>query len=86
LRQGYGWDVGGAVQARVTGSRRALLTTPAPLPSAMFMKWEVLDQLMINEADAGMHTDNRVIVAVAAIEADVLRFGLNDSELGSYGF
>jgi hypothetical protein len=52
----------------------------------MFMKWEVLDQLMINEADAGMHTDNRVIVAVAAIEADVLRFGLNDSELGSYGF
>jgi hypothetical protein len=36
---------------------------------------------MTSEADTGMNTDNRVIVAVAAIKADVLRFGLGDREL-----
>jgi len=36
---------------------------------------------MINEAESGMNTDNRVLVAVAAIKADVLRFGLGDSGL-----
>jgi hypothetical protein len=45
------------------------------------MKWEVLDQLMTNEADTAMNTDDRVIVAVAAIKADVLRFGPSDREL-----
>jgi len=38
---------------------------------------------MINKADTGANTDNRVIVAVAAIKADVLRFGFGDRELGA---
>ena len=68
---------------RLDEAERALLTTPAPLPRGVWMKWEVLDQLMINKADTGANTDNRVIVAVAAIKADVLRFGFGDRELGA---
>jgi hypothetical protein len=45
------------------------------------MKWEVLDQLMTNEADTAMNTDNRVIVAGCGIKAHGLRFGLGDREL-----
>src|SRR5271154_4979005 len=52
---------------RVDAAERALLTTPAPLPWGIFMKWEVLDYLVTNEAETGAYTDNRVIVAVAAI-------------------
>jgi len=62
-------------------AERALLTTPAPLPCGVWMKWEVLDQIMTNEAESGANTDNRVLVAVASIKADVLRFGLGDREL-----
>ena len=47
------------------------------------MKWEVLEYLMINEQDTGPYTDNRVMVAVAAIKADVMRFGLNNREIGA---
>ena len=60
---------------RLDEVERALLTTPAPVPFCVWMKWECLDQLMIDEAEFGMNTDNRVLVAVAAIKADVLRFG-----------
>jgi hypothetical protein len=77
----------GARSRKLDEAERALLTTPAPSPLGVWMKWECLDQLMINEAESGMHNDNRLIVAVAAIKADVLRFGLNDKgQLGSYGF
>jgi hypothetical protein len=69
---------------RADEAERALLTTPAPLPWGVWMKWEVLDWLMINEQDTGAYTDNRVMVAVAAIKADVLRFGMNNRELGVY--
>jgi hypothetical protein len=62
---------------------RVLLTTPAPLPYGVWMKWEVLEYLMINEQDTGRFTDNRVMVAVAAIKADVMRFGMNNRELGA---
>jgi hypothetical protein len=58
-------------------AERALLTTPAPLPGGVWMKWECLD----HEADTGMNTDNRVIVGLAAIKADVLRFGLASNGL-----
>jgi hypothetical protein len=39
---------------------------------------------MTNEQDTGAYTDNRVMVAVAAIKADVLRFGMINRELGVY--
>jgi len=75
-------DVSANSRARkLDEAERAVLTTPAPLPWGIWKKWEVLDQLMINEADTGMNTDNRVIVAIAAIKADVLRFGLGNNGL-----
>jgi hypothetical protein len=60
-------------------AERALLTTPAPLPDFIWWKWECLDQLMTTEADSGAHVDNRAIVAVACIKADVLKFGLKEA-------
>ena len=78
-------DVSGNARARkLNEAERALLTTPAPLPWGVWMKWEVLDQIMTNEAWSGMNTDNRGIVAVAAIKADILRFGLGDGELVAF--
>jgi hypothetical protein len=62
-------------------AERALLTTPAPIPGGVWMKWECLDQLMTTEAESGMNNDNRVLVAVAAIKADILRFGLGNQGL-----
>ena len=69
---------------RADEAERALLMTPAPLPWGVWLKWEVLDYLITNERDTGPYTDNRVMVAVAAIKADVMRFGLNRRELGAY--
>jgi hypothetical protein len=66
---------------RLDEVERAFLTTLASVPGGVFQKWEVLDQLMIDEAESGANNDNRVIVAVAAIKADVLRFGLGDNGL-----
>jgi len=69
---------------RTDTAERALLTTPAPLPWGVWMKWEVLDYFVANEVDTGQYTDNRAIVAVAAIKAGMLRFGLGDRELGTH--
>jgi len=75
-------DVSASARARkLDEAERALLTIPSPIPWGVWAKWEVLDQIMTNEAESGTNTDNRVIVAVAAIKADVLRFGLGDREL-----
>jgi hypothetical protein len=38
-----------------------------------------LEYLMISEQDTGAYTDNCVMVAVAAIKADILRFRLAES-------
>ena len=37
-----------------------------------------LDRFATIDADAGQHVENRVITALGAIKADILRFGLND--------
>jgi hypothetical protein len=65
----------------LTIARMALLTTPAPAPYGVFLKWEVLDQLVSDDAEKGRSVDNCVIIAVAAIKADVLKFGLGDRRL-----
>jgi hypothetical protein len=61
-------------------AEKALMTAVAPLPWAVFHKWELLDYMVTDEAEAGRYTDNRVIVALASIKADVLRFGLKDPQ------
>ena len=65
---------------KCTAAERALMTAVAPLPWAVFYKWELLDYMLASEAEDGRYTDNRVIVALASIKADVLRFGLKDRE------
>ena len=54
------------------------MTTPAPLPFFVFYKWELLDFLMGTDAEDGPCPDNRTLLALASIKADVLRFGLKD--------
>ncbi len=56
----------------------ALLTTPSPATWGVWIKWEILDSLATKEVEAGHLEENRMIVALAAIKADVLRFGLRE--------
>jgi len=66
-----------ACARKLDAAEMALLATPAPVPDGVWMKWEVLDRLVADEAEGGQLTNNRVLVAMAAVKADVLRFGLN---------
>jgi hypothetical protein len=63
---------------RCDAAERALLTTPAPSDWAIWMKWEALDQIATSDAVAGQYTDNRLILALGAIKADLIRFGIGD--------
>ena len=72
------YDVAGNALDAYDAAEGALMTTPALSPSDVFYKWEVLEFLVESAAVDGEHTDNRLIVAIASIKADVIRFGLND--------
>jgi hypothetical protein len=54
----------------------SLLATPAPNPECFFQKWEVFERLVACEAEDGQLTNNRVTMAIGAVKADLLRFGL----------
>ena len=56
----------------------ALLTMPAPSTWGVWVKWEILDSLVTKDAEEGHLIENRIIVALGAIKADVIRFGLKD--------
>ena len=47
----------------------ALLTMPAPLVEYVWTKWEILDRLVTEDAEAGHLANNRAIVALGAGEA-----------------
>jgi hypothetical protein len=55
---------------------RALLAMPAPNPQCLFEKWEVLGRLVASEAESGRLTNHRTTWALAAVKADIMRFGL----------
>ena len=57
-----------------------LLTTLAPNPSCFFQKWEVLERLVASEAEEGRLTNYRPTLALAAVKADLLHFGLKNYE------
>jgi hypothetical protein len=72
-----------ALDARLdawTDSERLLLTTPAPSPYGVMRKFEVLDFMVQTEIVDGRSADNRLMLAVAAIKADVMRFGLREPD------
>jgi hypothetical protein len=54
----------------------ALLAMPAPNPSCFFQKWEVFERLVASEAEDGRLTNFRTTMAIGAVKADLLRFGL----------
>jgi len=54
--------------------------TPAALPWMVWRKWEVLDELVTEDAYADPRLDNRVIVELGRIKADILRFGISDPD------
>jgi hypothetical protein len=61
----------------------ALLTTPAPMPWCVWLKWEALDRLVTNEGGSGLRGDVTfalVTFALGAIKADLLRLGLKAPE------
>jgi hypothetical protein len=53
---------------------RDLLVTPATLPWMIWQKWEVLDDYLDTEKRDGVFSDNRTIVALACVKADLMRF------------
>jgi hypothetical protein len=61
---------------------RALLAMPAPNPGCFFEKWEVLAHLVASDAEHGRLTNHRTTWALAAVKADLLRFGLKHLDLG----
>jgi hypothetical protein len=54
----------------------ALLVQAAPSTWGVWVKWEILDRLVTTDAEDGHYVENRIIVALGAIKADIIRFGL----------
>ena len=54
----------------------ALLVTQAPNEECFFQKWECLERLVASDAEDGPLTNHRTTLALAAVKADILRFGL----------
>jgi len=69
-----------ARSARYHAAEWDLLIAPAPLPWSVMRKWEVLDRMLARDAQDGETVGRPIIVAVAAIKADVLSLGLCDPE------
>ena len=69
-----------ASQRKFDAAELALLTMPAPLTEYVWTKWEILDRLVTEDAEAGHLANNRAIVALAAVKADLLHFGLKHRE------
>ena len=55
----------------------ALLVQPSPVTWGTWVKWEILDRLVTTDAEDGHYVENRIITALGAIKADIIRFGLN---------
>ncbi|MFZ2108586.1 MAG: hypothetical protein WAV18_24990 [Roseiarcus sp.] len=49
-----------------------------PIAVFRFLQMGMLDFLMGTDAEDGPSPDNRTLLALASIKADVLRFGLKD--------
>ena len=54
----------------------APLAEPSPLTWGVWVKWEILDRLITTDATDGHFHENRIITALGAIKADIIRFGL----------
>ena len=64
------------LSAKQDAAELALLVQPSPATWGIWVKWEILDRLVTDDAEDGHHAENRIITALGAIEADIIRFGL----------
>jgi hypothetical protein len=55
---------------------RALLVTPAFRDDMLWRKWEVLEEFVSADATDGGATDNRAVMALGCIKADLIRLGI----------
>jgi hypothetical protein len=69
-------ESGAARFKAVDEAARALLVTPALYDDELWRKWEVLEDYVSADAIAGPATDNRAIMALGCIKADLLRLGI----------
>jgi hypothetical protein len=56
-------------------AERTLLVTPPLSDEMLWQKWEVLESFVSCDAIAGQATDNRAIMALGCIKADLMRLG-----------
>jgi hypothetical protein len=69
-----------AQQDAVDKAGRQLLAMPAFLDWMIWKKWEVLDLYLDADIVGGAHVDNRTVVALACIKADLMRLGIGKQE------
>jgi hypothetical protein len=55
---------------------RALLVTPALYDEELFQKWEVLEKFVSDDALSGPALDNRALMALGCVKADLMRLGV----------
>jgi hypothetical protein len=70
-------DVRAPLSEKQDAAELALLVQPAPSPWGVWVKWEILDRLVTTDAEDGHFVENRIMTALGAIKADIIRFGLN---------
>jgi hypothetical protein len=59
---------------------RQLLVMPAFLDWMIWKKWEVLELYLDEDVVDGVHVDNRTVMALACIKADLMRLGIGGGD------
>jgi hypothetical protein len=71
-------DVMDAKQDALDEAAREFLVMPAFLDWMIWKKWEVLEFDLNEDVLAGKHADNRTVVALASIKADLMSLGIGN--------
>jgi hypothetical protein len=69
-------EAGAARFKAVDEAARSLLITPPVCDEELWQKWEVLEDYVSEDVIQGQATDNRAIMALDCIKADLLRLGI----------
>ena len=71
-------EEGAARQDEVDEAARALLVTPVFFDDMVWQKWEVLEHFVSANSIAGSATDNRAVMALGCIKADLVMLGIGN--------
>jgi hypothetical protein len=69
-------EAGEAHFKAVEETARSLLTTPAICDDELWQKWEVLEHLISDDVIVGQAIDNRTVMALGCVKADLMRLGV----------